>query len=190
MRVTMIGPPGSGKSTQAEALAAALGVPHIVTSDLLHEAAEADARGDELQAMAGGNLVDDDEVIQVVTARLARADTRGGFVLDGFPRTAAQEDALDEWLAGPGRQLDAAILLDVPRAVLLERIARREDVDARDDDGPQTRRHRLDVYEHELGPLIDHYARAGKLRRVDGDGTVDQVHARVMTALAASSRQR
>jgi adenylate kinase len=183
VRVTLLGPPGSGKGTQGETLAGALGVPHVVSSELLHAAAEADGGGDTQHAMADGNLVDDEAVIDLVTRRLARADAQDGFVLDGFPRTVAQAVALDEWLAERDRQLDAAVLLDVPRAVLLERIGRRAAADARDDDEPHTREHRLDIYQHEVGPLLDHYERIGKLRRVDGDGAVDDVHTRVLTAL-------
>jgi adenylate kinase len=186
MRVTILGPPGSGKGTEGKALAAALGGPHIVTSDLLHQA-EAE-RGDAQKEMTGGNLVDDEVVIDVVTNRLARADAREGFVLDGFPRTAAQAEALDTWLAEQSQQLDAAVLLELPRQVLLERLAQRARDEGRDDDEPRTWKHRLDVFDGELGPLLDHYERAGKLRRADGDGTIDEIHARVLRALEASPR--
>ena len=188
MRVTLLGPPGSGKGTQGKALATALGVPHIVSSDLLHEAPGGDGGGDSEHAMTEGNLVDDDVVIDAVRNRLAAADAQAGFVLDGFPRTAAQAEALDTWLAERSRQLDAAVLLDVPRRVLLERLAHRAGVEGREDDDPQTWHHRLDVYDSEVGPLLDHYERTRKLRRVDGDGTVDEVLARVLRALDASSR--
>jgi len=188
MRVTLLGPPGSGKGTQGKALATALGLPHIVSSDLLHEAAEADTGGQVQHAMADGNLLADDVVIDVVRNRLAAADVQAGFVLDGFPRTSAQAQALDEWLAERSQQLDAAILLDVPRRVLLERLAHRAGVEGREDDDPQTWHHRLDVYDGEVGPLLDHYVRTGTLRRVDGDGTVDEVQARVLRALDGSLR--
>lgn len=186
MRVTLLGPPGSGKGAQGKALAVALGVPHLVSSDLLHAAADADPAGDLQRAITGGNLLDDDVVIDVVTARLAGADAQDGFVVDGFPRTAAQAEALDEWLAERSQQLDAAVLLDVPRQVLLERIAQRARDEGRADDDPQTWQHRLDVYGSEVGPLRDHYERTDTLRRVDGDGTEDEVHVRVLRALRAS----
>jgi adenylate kinase len=189
MRVTLLGPPGSGKGAQGEALAAVLGVPHVVSSDLLHEAPGGDGGGDSEHAMTEGNLVDDDIVIDAVKNRLAGADAQDGFVLDGFPRTAAQAEALDEWLAERRQQLDAAVLLDVPRQVLLERIRHRAGDEGRVDDDPQTWQHRLDVYDSEVGPLIDHYKRAGKLRRVDGNGTVDEVAARVLRALDFSPRE-
>ena len=150
------------------------------------QAAEADTAGDVQHAMADGNLLDDGVVIDVVTARLAGADAQDGFVLDGFPRTAAQAEALDEWLAERSQQLDAAVLLDVPRQVLLERIAQRARDEGRADDDPQTWQHRLDVYGSEVGPLRDHYERTDTLRRVDGDGTEDEVHVRVLRALRAS----
>jgi adenylate kinase len=188
MRVTLLGPPGSGKGTQGKALATELGVPHVVSSDLLHEAADADTGGDVQHAMADGNLLDDDVVIDLVKARLARADAQDGFVLDGFPRTAAQAEALDEWLAERSQQLDAAVLLDVPRRVLLERILHRAGDEGREDDDPRTWHHRLDVYDSEVGPLLDHYERTGKLRRVDGDGTVDEVHTRALRALDSPPR--
>jgi adenylate kinase len=186
MRVTLLGPPGSGKGAQGKALATTLGVLHLVSSELLHDAAEADAGGDVQNAMADGNLLDDGVVIDLVTARLARADAQDGFVLDGFPRTAAQAEALDEWLAERSQRLDAAVLLDVPRRVLLERIERRAGDEGRVDDDPQTWQHRLDVYDGEVGPLVDRYERMGLLRRVDGDATVDEVHARMLGALKAS----
>ena len=185
MRVTVIGPPGSGKGNQGQAVAEKFGVPHIVSSDLLHEAAEADGGDDLRRSMTGGNLVGDDAVVDVVKTRLARADAQAGFILDGFPPNAAQAEALDELLDEQGRHLDAAVVLDVPRQVLLERIAHRAGDEGREDDDPQTWQHRLVVYESEVGPLLDHYERAGKLRRVDGDGAVDDVHARVLRALDA-----
>jgi adenylate kinase len=135
--------------------------------------------------MADGNLLDDGVVIDIVSARLAGADAQDGFVLDGFPRTAAQAEALDAWLAERNQQLDAAVLLDAPRRVLLERIENRAG-EGRADDDPKTWQHRLDVYGSEVGPLRDHYERTDTLRPVDGDGTEDEVHVRVLRALRAS----
>jgi adenylate kinase len=184
MRVTMLGPPGSGKGTQGAVLADRLGVPHVVSSDLLREHAERSAGVDPAGAqMERGDLVDDQEVIDVVLQRLAEPDTAGGFVLDGFPRSIAQAAALDDWLQHRGVRLDAALLLDVPRHVLIERLASRAASEGRADDNPDTWEHRLDVYDTEAAPLIEFYESRDQLLRVDGDGSEGDVAARVQDAL-------
>lgn len=185
MRVTMLGPPGSGKGTQGEVLASALGVPQLVSSELLRQAtADAPGAGDAQRRMAGGDLVDDDAVIDVVLHRLGQPDARSGFVLDGFPRNTAQASALDDWLRDRQQEIGAAILLEVPREVLIDRLASRAADQDRDDDDPGTRDHRLDVYETEVAPLVEHYERLGVLRRVDGDGDERRVEQRVRAAVA------
>lgn len=178
MRVTMIGPPGSGKGTQGELLAAALSVPHVVSSDLLRE-----AQGDSDGRMASGDLVDDQAVIDLVLERLGAPDCAGGFLLDGFPRDTTQATALDGWLAGADRPLEHAVLLDVPEDALLERLEERAAEQHRDDDGPQTRRHRLDLYRQQTAPVIDYYRRRGVLRQVDAAAGVDEVARRVRAAV-------
>ncbi len=185
MRVTLLGPPGSGKGTQGERLARALRVPHLVSSELLRDAEQAGGASDSQARMAGGSLVDDDAVIDVIERRLAQPDAQDGFVLDGFPRNTAQAGALEAWLRDRGQALDAAVLLEVPRSVLLDRLARRAEAESRDDDNPQTRTHRMDVYEAETAPLVAHYEHLGVLLRVNGEGDPDQVSQRVLAAVQA-----
>ena len=135
--------------------------------------------------MTAGELLDDAEITPRVWQRLLEPDAAPGFVLDGFPRDVAQADALEAWLAERGERLDAVVLLDGDRDELVQRLlerARRED---RPDDNPATIARRLDVYETETAPLVDHYAQRGLLRRVDGSGALDDVAARVEAALSA-----
>ena len=181
----MLGPPGAGKGTQGEVLARSLGVPHIISSELLSTHVE---RGTELgrlagERMAAGELVEDDVVDGMMRARLAESDARGGFVLDGFPRSPTQAATLAEWLGEDGALLDAVVLIEAPRQVLVERMLARAEAEHRIDDTPATIAHRLDVYDAETAPLADYYAEQGLLRRVDGDGTVEEVTERIRAAL-------
>ena len=173
--IALLGPPGSGKGTQAERLRDGLGFTWLSTGELLREAC---AEGTELgqragEYMARGELVPDDVIVDVVEDALAEADDRP-ILLDGFPRTVAQAEAL-------GRELDAAILIDVPDDLVVARIAGRGQ--GRADDDPETVRERLRVYHDETEPLVDHYERQGKLRRVDGARSPDEVHEEVLRRL-------
>jgi adenylate kinase len=170
--IALLGPPGSGKGTQAERLRDGLGFTWLSTGDLLRAAR---AEGSELGRRAGeymdrGELVPDAVIVDVVEDALADVGDRP-ILLDGFPRTVAQAEAL-------GRDLDAAILIDVPDDVVVERIAGRRQ--GRADDNPETVRERLRVYHDETEPLVDHYERQGKLWRVDGARTPDEVHEAVL----------
>lgn len=190
MRVVMLGPPGSGKGTHGALVAGALGVPHISSSDLLRQHLQGrTATGHDAQnTMAAGDLVDDDVMVRLVLERLAEADAEPGFVLDGFPRNVAQAAALDDWLAERGCSLDAVVLLEVSRDVLLQRLGERNVSEGRADDDAPTIAHRLAVYETQTVPLIEYYARQGVLRRVDGDGSVRAVAERILAALRGSGR--
>jgi adenylate kinase len=180
----MLGPPGSGKGTQGALLAAALGVPYISSSELLRQLPRGTAKAHGArERMAAGDLVDDDVMVGLVRERLARPDAQSGFVLDGFPRTLAQAAALDDWLAARGSRLDAVVLLEVPRQVLLERLAGRAVAEGRGDDDATTIAHRLQVYEAQTAPLVDYYARQGLLRRLDAGGDLAEAAARVLAAL-------
>ena len=170
--IALLGPPGSGKGTQAERLRDGLGFTWLSTGDLLRAAR---AEGSELGRRAGeymdrGELVPDEVIVDVLEEALAEVGDRP-ILLDGFPRTVAQAEAL-------GRELDAAILIDVPDDVVVERIAGRGQ--GRADDNPETVRERLRVYHRETEPLVDHYERQGKLWRVDGAGSPDEVHQAVL----------
>ena len=180
-RVALLGPPGAGKGTQADLLAEHLGVPAVGTGELLRAAV---AAGTPLglvarQAMDAGGLVPDDLVGRLVLDRLAWPDARPGFILDGFPRTVAQAEALDAALTADRRPLQRVLLLAVPEAALIERLRAR----GRPDDRPDVLQHRLQVYHAETEPLIVHYARRGRLRSIDGTGTVAIVAQRVRAAL-------
>ena len=173
--VTLLGPPGSGKGTQAQRLRDELGFTWLSTGDLLREAR---ADGSDLGRRAGdymdrGELVPDDVIVDVIDAALAELGDRP-ILLDGFPRTVAQAEAL-------GRDLDAAVLIDVPDDVVAERILGRHQ--GRTDDNPETVRERLRVYHRETEPLVEHYERQGKLRRVNGAQSPDAVHDDVRAAL-------
>ena len=182
MNLILMGPPGSGKGTQAKRLVEKFGIPQISTGDILREAvASGSAIGRRAKAiMDKGELVPDDVVIQIVRERLARVDCKPGFVLDGFPRTRAQAQALDGILADQGREKLRAIALTVADDELRRRILARGE--GRADDTEETVKKRLDVYRRDTQPLLDHYAAA--LVRIDGMGSMDDITARILAALA------
>ena len=185
MRLVLLGAPGSGKGTQAARLREQLGVPHISTGDLLRaEVAAGSPLG--LQAkevMARGDLVSDDILLGMLEDRLARDDVRSGFILDGYPRNLAQADALTALLERIGQPMDAAVQLDVPSELLVERIAGRAKAEGRADDTPESVRTRLKVYSDQTEPVVDFFRQRGKLSVVDGVGSLDDVFARIISAL-------
>jgi adenylate kinase len=193
VRIVLLGPPGSGKGTQASLLAEALAVPAVSTGDLFRAQVEAGTELGRTAAAfaAAGDLVPDDVTTAMVAERLALPDCRGGYLLDGFPRTIGQAQRLGDELAARGTHLDAVLELVVDDGELIRRMAtRRVLVDGawvvRDDDRPATVRHRLEVYRTLTAPLVDFYAAEGLLRRVDADGEVTAVAARVMAAVAGA----
>jgi adenylate kinase len=186
MITILFGPPGGGKGTQAEHIAARLGVPHVSTGDMLRdEAAKGTPLGNEVAPiMAAGNLVPDELVVRVIEARLAAPDASRGAILDGFPRTVPQAEALDAMLRRRGRQVDLVLCLDVPEPVLVERLLGRAREEGRDDDNLDTIGTRLEVYRRETTPVLDHYRRAGvRVETVDGDAPIDEVTRRVYQAI-------
>jgi adenylate kinase len=190
MRIVLLGPPGSGKGTQAALLVEALGIPAVSTGDLFRAAVDAGTELGRTAAAfaAAGDLVPDDVTMAVVAERLAEPDCRGGYLLDGFPRTIGQAERLRDALAARGARLDVVVELVVDDEELIQRMsARRTLVDGswvvRDDDRPEIVRHRLEVYRAETAPLVDFYAAEGLLRPVDATGDVADVAARVHNAL-------
>jgi adenylate kinase len=179
--ITLLGPPGSGKGTQAARLHDELAFALLATGDLLREARREDTELGRRAAefMDRGDLVPDELIVALVRDAIAGED--GPVLLDGFPRTTAQADALAGVLSGHGRELTAAVLIDVPDDVVAERISARGQ--GRSDDNPETVRERLRVYHDTTVPLVDHYDRAGLLRRVDGRGDPDAVYAQIRAAL-------
>lgn len=213
MRIVLLGAPGCGKGTQAKMLMAESNIPQISTGDILREAVAAGTRFGQKAApiIDSGNLVPDDIVLGIISERLARPDTQDGFILDGFPRTTQQALDLEELLDQLGTPLDAAVLLDVDFDILLKRLTGRrtcsltgkllniylspqEELDActnaggeliqRDDDNEETIANRLDVYRENTEPLVEFYRKRAKLKSIDADGAVDEVHARLTAALA------
>ncbi len=189
MRLVLLGAPGSGKGTQAQVLRDALGVPHVSTGDLLRAAVRAGtALGLKAkEIMAAGRLVPDDVVLGMLEERLGRDDARKGFILDGYPRNVAQCVALEALLARIGHALDVALKLEVPAALLVERIAGRARAEGRADDNPETVAERLRVYEEQTAPVAEHFAREGRLVVVDGVGSLEEVSARILAALRAGT---
>jgi len=180
--IVLLGPPGSGKGTQASRLRDALGFAPLATGDLLREArgAGTDLGLRAAEYMDRGELVPDDLIVVMVRNAIASRDDRP-ILLDGFPRTVAQADALAGALDAHGRELTTAILVDVPDDVVVERISGRDQ--GREDDRPETVRERLRVYHRETEPLVDYYQSRGLLRSVDGAQDPDAVHTAVCAAL-------
>ncbi|KGK56578.1 adenylate kinase [Xanthomonas arboricola] len=185
MRLVLLGPPGSGKGTQATRLKDTFDIPHISTGDLLRaEVAAGSPLGLKAkEVMARGDLVSDDILLGMLEARLGQADVAKGFILDGYPRNVAQANALDALLSKIGQPLDAVVQLDVASELLVERIAGRAKAEGREDDNPESVRKRLQVYTDSTAPVIGFYEQRGKLARVDGVGSLDEVLERISKAL-------
>jgi adenylate kinase len=184
--ITLLGPPGSGKGSQAERLVKERGFVALATGDLLREARAAgtDLGRSASEYMDRGDLVPDDLIVAMIRDELASLDEKP-VLLDGFPRSVAQADALAGALEARGRELDAAVLIDVPDDVVVERISRRHQ--GRDDDSPQTVKERLRVYHRETEPLVEYYRERRLLHRVDGERDADAVNAEVRAALTGAS---
>jgi adenylate kinase len=207
MRLVFVGPPGAGKGTQAKLVCAKYGIPQISTGDMLRAAKAAGKLAADLVAtMAEGALVPDEVVIGLIDERTAQADCADGFLLDGFPRTAAQAGALDALLQRRGVRLDHVVAIEVPRELLFERAVLRRsdkrtgqiyhlkysppppgaDVEHRADDREEVVQTRLATYEAMTAELLPYYEARGILKRIDGVGTVEEVSARVFGALGGT----
>jgi adenylate kinase len=185
MRVVFLGPPGSGKGTQARLLAERLRVPSISTGEMLRAAVhEGTPLGGKVKAiMEKGDLVSDDLMIALIRERIAAPDAAGGFVLDGFPRTVDQALALERIPSGNEKAISAVVNLSVPETALIDRLAGRSGLERRADDGRDTVLERLRVYHEKSEPLIEFYRGRGLLTEVDGTGTVSEVADRIGNAL-------
>ena len=209
MRMILVGPPGAGKGTQAARLIDSYRIPHISTGDMFRAAVKAGTElGKQADAfMKSGALVPDELVIAMVLERIQQDDCRDGFMLDGFPRTTPQAEALDRAMTEAGIALDAVVLIEVADALIEERVIhRRQDPETgaiyhlkfnppdseeilarlvhRKDDTPEACRARLDKYHAETAPIVPFYEGKGLLRRVDGVGSPDEVEVRIKAALA------
>lgn len=212
MRLVFLGPPGVGKGTQAERLSKQYRIPHIATGDILR-AAMANKTPVGLEAKSyidSGKLVPDGVIINIIRERLTEADTKGGYILDGFPRTINQGDALSKTLEQSGEKIDRALYFELPEEELVKRIAGRRSCPAckkvyhtvfnpppqegvcscgtalvhRKDDRPETVKERLSVYRNETAPLIQYYRERGLLSQINADGSVDDVTKRVQDAVS------
>jgi adenylate kinase len=190
MRVVFLGPPGSGKGTQAGLLAERLGVPAISTGEILRSAVrEGTPLGRQARAvMERGDLVSDDLIVSLIRERTAEPDARAGFILDGYPRTLAQAEALDSILAGNGDAVSAVVNFLVPEAELVSRMLGRAKAEGRADDRPETIRERLRVYRDKTEPLVDYYRKRDLLADVDGVGTPEEIASRIDSALMSVRR--
>ena len=187
VNVLLLGPQGSGKGTQAKLISHTYGIPQVATGDMIREIKELDTElGRRVREIYDrGDLVDDATIVELIESRLDRGDTIPGFVLDGFPRNTAQAEALDGLLARLGRALDVVFELQIPdREVLIERIAKRAVEESRSDDTPDAIRKRLEIYDRETAPLVEHYrATRGNVVGLHGDGSVDEVFAEIRAVL-------
>jgi len=213
MRIVLIGPPGSGKGTQAKRLTQRLGIPHISSGDMLRESVR---QGTPLGRQAEdymnrGALVPDALVIEMIMERIAQPDARKGFILDGFPRTLAQAEALDRALEKSGAPIEKVLHFDVPDEEIIARsAARRIDPETgriynlhfdppppeaaarlirRTDDDEETVRRRLEKYRTETEPIVDYYARFTDVRKISGVGSLEEVERRVLEALGIEPKQ-
>lgn len=186
MRIILIGPPGAGKGTQCQKLVELLRIPHLSTGEMLRAAVRAGTPEGVLAAgfMGNGQLVPDDIIVGMVTRRLESADCRDGCLLDGFPRTLHQAETLDDLLERRAMTVDGVIELAVPRDELVRRMLAR----GREDDDPEVFARRIESFEMQTAPLLDYYARQGKLASIDGLGTADETFERVRRAVAKFGR--
>jgi adenylate kinase len=185
LNVLLLGPQGAGKGTQGKLIASEYGIPHIATGDILRAAIAAESElGRRVKPLYdAGQLVPDDLMIGLIRERLAEDDARDGFVLDGFPRTAVQAEALDEMLDEIGRPLSVVFEFQLPEEVCLERLRLRAREEGRVDDTEDAIRMRLALYHEQTEPLIEHYRARGNLVGIRGDRSVEQVFAEIQQAL-------
>jgi len=189
----ILGPPGAGKGTQAERIVAGFGIPQLSTGDMLREAVELGTKTGvhAKEIMERGDLVPDDLVVSVVADRLDHPDAANGFILDGFPRTLAQAEALDKELYQRGLRLDAVLELRVDESVLIDRVKTRAQQTAargevvRSDDTPEVCERRLDIYRAQTAPVIDHYRSQGLLTSIDGLQPIEAVAEDLAAAIAS-----
>jgi adenylate kinase len=186
VNILLVGPQGSGKGTQAQRIASAHGLVHIATGDMLRDAVAAGTElGRRVQPiLESGRLVPDDLMVDLIRERIEQPDTADGFVLDGFPRTLAQADALDAMLAAIGRGLDVVFEFQTPDEVGVERMLGRAREEGRTDDTPEAIRTRLALYHEQTEPVVEHYRATGKVVGVHADRSIPEVFAEIEQVLA------
>jgi adenylate kinase len=185
LNVLLLGPQGAGKGTQASRIAAEYGTPHIASGEILRSEMQA---GTELgrrvkDVYDRGDLVSDDLMIELIRTRLAQPDADAGFILDGFPRTTVQAEALDTMFADIGRAFSVVFALQIPDEIAFERLRKRAEIEGRADDTDAAIQRRLDNYHRETEPLIEYYRVRGNLVPIHGDRSENQVFAEIQSAL-------
>ena len=190
MNIILLGPPGAGKGTQAKYLISAFGLKQLSTGDMLRAAIEEGSDlGKQVQLIVdSGNLVPDNIMIEMITTRISRTDCKGGFILDGFPRTVLQAETLTEVLSQQKIKIDHVIALDVKLSSLLDRIKNRAleaaQEQRRQDDDEETLKHRLNVYKKQTEPILPYYEKLGLLTTIDGMLAPDEVSKKINDVLA------
>ncbi|MDC1141473.1 adenylate kinase [Planctomycetota bacterium] len=184
--LVFLGPPGVGKGTQAAKLATDLNLPHISTGDIFrdHLKRETELGAKAKAYMNEGKLVPDDLTVALVNTRITQEDCADGYILDGFPRTVAQDDALESVLSERAEKVAAALYFDAPRETVVARISGRAELENRPDDSPEKVRVRLEVYDKETGPLVPHYREKGVLHEFDATGTVEDIYAELKSVVS------
>jgi adenylate kinase len=185
LNVLLLGPQGAGKGTQAKRIAVEYDIPHIASGEILREEMQARTElGQRVKEVYDrGDLVSDDLMIELIKIRLAQPDTENGFILDGFPRTTPQAEALDQMFNDIGRAFNVVFALQIPDELAFERLHKRAELEGRADDTDDAIRRRLENYHRETEPLIEHYRTRGNLVPIHGDRSENQVFAEIQSAL-------
>jgi adenylate kinase len=191
MNIILLGPPGAGKGTQAQVLVEEHGLVQLSTGDMLRAAvASGSELGQEAKAvMDAGKLMPDEIMVQIISDRISEPDCANGFILDGFPRTTAQAEALDKMLEEKGLPLDHVIEISVDDTILIDRInarvAQTPEAERRDDDNAETLKHRLEVYQEQTAPILPYYEGRGMLKKVDGMKSIEEVSKQIGAIITA-----
>lgn len=185
LHLVMVGPPGAGKGTQAKQLSEHFQIPHISTGAMLREhiGRETELGLSAKRYVDSGELVPNEIIVAMLEQRLA--EEKGGFILDGFPRSVEQAEILDNIMSSLSCKIDAAVCIQVPAEVVIERLVKR----GREDDTPEIIRRRLEIYDEETAPVIDFYDKSRRLLKVDGTGSIEEVHNRIIGAVEQSTKR-
>lgn len=191
LNVLLLGPQGAGKGTQAKRISAEYGIPHVASGEILRvEMAAGTELGRRVRDVYDrGDLVSDDLMVELIRSRLAEDDTRDGFILDGFPRTTVQAEALDQMFGEIGRSFGVVFALQIPDDIAFERLRRRAELEGRADDTDEAIKRRLDNYHRETEPLIEYYRVRGNVVPVHGDRAENEVFAEIQLALDQAAKR-